>query len=153
MKTIISAIEQETKHVKDSLEGGRQYRKGYAQALEAVSAFLIGQSGERSVDESENPAVQRLFAFQSEGFPDWPKPLDLLDTMTPAERKTVEIALAVIRNHHEFSDYLLWWLHNFGIQALCPGDPSCPIFPDRAAPSLAELDALEAELDLVVTTF
>ena len=61
MKTIIAAIEQETKYVEDSLEGDRQYRKGYVQALEAVSAFLIGQSGGWSSD-ADNPAVQRLFA-------------------------------------------------------------------------------------------
>ena len=157
MKTIMTAIEQETKYVEDSLEGDRQYRKGYVQALEAVSAFLIGQSGGWSSD-ADNPAVQRLFAFaalQSEAMPIWGKQLDLPETMTPSEQQALEIALAVLRSpDYESSDFLNWWLHHYGMKAISPDEPSCcAIFPDRPAPTTeAELELLEAELDLLFPT-
>lgn len=155
MNRIIAAIEQETKYVKD-LEGNRQYRKGYVQALEAVSVFLIGQSGGWSSD-ADNPAVQRLFAFlalHSEAMPIWGKQLDLPETMTPSEQQALEIALAVLRSPDEASDFLNWWLHNYGVKAVSPEEPSCcPIFPDRPAPTTeAELELLDAELDLLFPT-
>ena len=97
---IAAALEQEAKFMQDSLEGDRQYRRGYVHALEAAAAFLLSQSGDWS-SNAENRTVQRLASFagrSSEAIPLWGERLESSQDRSAAEQQEIEIARAVLRS-------------------------------------------------------
>lgn len=116
--------------MQDSEDGSKQYRAGYVHALRAVSEFLIGES-QTCIRDSQNAAVKRLFAFSAlQRNPQGDAAL-LARSDRELRRDTVEFAAEVLRRGDENADFLNWWLHTYGTQALSPaGHSACPIFPD-----------------------
>jgi hypothetical protein len=134
MKQVITAIEQEWKHINDSENGAEQYWKGYVRALEAVEEFLNIQEGGRIPSRTSCPAVQRLLSFGSlqpgEGIAcRRRRRFELGQALTVLEREALEIALGVLRSDTDYGDFLNSWLRSYGAQVLSPNPPS-PLMPD-----------------------
>jgi hypothetical protein len=55
-----------------------------------------------------------------------------LSAVTNLERKALQIALGVLRSNTDYSDFLNFWLQDYGRQVLSPNPPP-PLLPELSA--------------------
>jgi hypothetical protein len=119
MQGLICAIEREMKHISDSEEGSRQYRKGYFQGLEVVRDILnvlSPETWEASTIEDE-PARSNY-----EGAADTKPTLSFaIAGVTRVELSQLELCLDLLRTRPEEMAGVLDSMHKIDGARFTPG--------------------------------